>query len=55
MRAPFGSLTGRIELTIPRVIVPASPNGLPIAYTFCPTCKLRESPSTDGTRSGALI
>src|SRR5581483_4359657 len=55
MRGPSGSCTGRIELTMPRVIVPESPKGLPIAYTFCPTCRSRESPRTAGTRSGALI
>ena len=26
-----------------------------MAYTFCPTCKLRELPSTMGVRSDALI
>ena len=31
MSMPSGSCTGRIELTMPRVIVPARPNGLPMA------------------------
>ena len=28
MVAPFGSFTGRMELTMPRVIVPARPKGI---------------------------
>src|ERR1035438_10579127 len=46
---------GRRELMMPRVIVPASPNGFPMAKVFWPTCRFLESPSTAGTTPGASI
>ena len=46
---------GRTELMMPRVMVPLSPKGLPMAKTFCPTTSDFESPSVAATRSGALI
>ena len=46
----------RIAEIIPRVIVPDSPNGLPIAYTRCPTISpVLVSASVAGTRLGASI
>ena len=46
----------RIAEMMPRVIVPESPNGLPMAYTRCPTSSpLLLSASVAGTRLGALI
>ena len=55
MKAPSGERTERMELTIPRVMVPVSPKGLPMANTFCPTTRCEESPRVTGTRSGAEI
>ena len=56
MAPPSGSRTERIELTMPRVMVPFRPKGLPMAKTFCPTCSPRESPRTAGVSSpGVLI
>ena len=40
---------------MPRVMVPASPNGLPMAKTFCPTDSCAESASVTGCRFGASI
>ena len=46
--APSGVRMGRTELMMPRVMVPLSPKGLPMAKTFCPTTSDFESPSVAG-------
>ena len=40
--------------TMPMVIVPLNPKGLPMATTVCPTLSRSESPSGTGTRSAGL-
>ena len=39
---PLGSCTERNAEMMPRVIVPEKPNGLPTAYTCCPTTRALE-------------
>ncbi len=37
-------------LTMPLVTVWSKPKGLPMATTFCPTCRSRDAPMTTGAR-----